>query len=148
MAQQIGQRSRLTHPTTKPRRQFLQEATAVAEVAREILTNRFGQAPWIEQVCDGVRNAVQNGIENLSRTSLSSNAHPEDGYKFRARTREELLASQKLAANSGGVRAGKPTLDPAATELNAPAWEDEDQTKIIVPGQAPPPSAKPKGWIL
>lgn len=96
-----------------------------------------------------MKNAVQNGIENLSGTSISSNAHPEDGYRYRARTKEELLQSQELAANNGNVRAGKLIVDPAKEVLNAPEWSDEDQTKIIVPGATtptPPPQAK--GWLL
>lgn len=93
-----------------------------------------------------MQNAVQNGIENLSGTSISMNAHPDDGYRFGARTKDELLQSQQLAESSGNVRAGKKVLDPAHTELKAPEWSDEDQTKIIVPSQDPPPQAK--GWLL
>lgn len=93
---------------------------------------------------------MQNGIENLSGTNVSMNAHPDDGYKFRARTKEELIASQQIAASSGSAQAGR-TADPARTELNAPEWEDEDRPKIIITDAAPPPpkgKQQPKGWIL
>lgn len=90
----------------------------------------------------GVQNAVQNGIDNLSKTSINVNAMPGDEYRFRARNREELIQSEGLAANSGGVRAGRPALDPAATELHAPALSDDDEP-------APSPkAAEPKGWLL
>jgi hypothetical protein len=96
----------------------------------------------------GVQNAVQNGIENLSGSSVNVNGQPGDEYRFRARTKEELLASQQLAAGKGSVHAGKRVLDPAVTELNAQPWEDEDQTKIVVTDRVPPPKAPPKTWIL
>lgn len=52
---------------------------------------------------DAVQNAVQNCIELLSGSSVSSNSIPiQDGggYRFRARTKEELLESERLAADS------------------------------------------------
>jgi len=97
-----------------------------------------------------VRHAVQNGIEQLSGTSITSNSHPDDGYRFEARTKEQLIESKHLAANQGGVKAGRRVLDPAKTELGAPEWSDEDQTKIIVPAtELPPLPPKAKGgWLL
>lgn len=80
-----------------------------------------------------VQNAVQNGIENLSGTSIAMNAHPDDGYRYRARTREELLASQALVANAGTVSAGREAQDPAA------AFESSSP---------PSPPPKQQGWIL
>jgi hypothetical protein len=86
-----------------------------------------------------VQNAVQNGIENLSGSSVSSNSHPQDPYRFRARTRDELLASQALV----------PGTNPA--ELPP----DDEPTGVAAPRRViaatPPPKAQPKapqGWIL
>lgn len=96
---------------------------------------------------------MQNGIENLSGTSLSSNAHPDDGYRFRARTAEELKQSAQLVAPAGGVHMPKPPVEsddgqwvPPPEDIEAAAGVRP--SKIIVPGQAPPPSGKPKTWIL
>lgn len=77
-------------------RQFLAEATAAAEATREILSKRYQNAPWVFQVVDAVKNAVQNGIELLSNTSISGNSQSGDSYRFEARTREELLSTQHL----------------------------------------------------
>jgi len=62
------------------------------------LIAKYGDAPWIFQVVDAVKHAVQNGIEQLSGTSLKANSQPGDRYRFEARTKEELLASQGQAA--------------------------------------------------
>lgn len=106
--------------------------------------------PWIEQVMDAVKNAVQNGIENLSGSSISMNAHPEDGYKFRARTKDELIQSQQLAASARDVGRQERSQDPAASKLNAPEWDE--RTGEFIPRQAPATSPKAKlqqqGWIL
>lgn len=77
-------------------RQFLAEATAAAEATREILSKRYKDAPWVFQVVDAVKNAVQNGIELLSNTSISGNSQSGDSYRFEARTRDELMATQHL----------------------------------------------------
>jgi len=143
MANPIGQRSKPARAPAKPRRQFLPEATAAADATGQILERRFGYQPWIEQVMEAVKHAVQNGVEQLSGSSITSNAHPDDGYRFRARTKEELLQSQQLAANNGNVRAGRAALDPAQAELGAPGWEDDEQ-----PSLAPAPSPKAEGWFL
>lgn len=95
-----------------------------------------------------VQNAVQNGIENLSKTSISMNAQPDDEYRFNARTKEQLVQSKDLVANQGNVKAGRKVLDPAKTELGAPEWSDEEQTKIIVPASELLPPPKAKGWLL
>lgn len=97
---------------------------------------------------------MQNGIENLSGTNVSSNSHPDDGYRFRARTKEELLASQGIVAPVGGALMPKPPVEADNGEW-VPPPEDIEQaagvrpSKIIVPGAAPqPPSGQAKGWIL
>lgn len=97
---------------------------------------------------EGVKNAVQNGIENLSGSSVSSNAHPEDGYRYRARTRDELIQSQQLAANSGVVKAGQQTRDPAVEKLGAGRWTEDG--RLILPEANVPATPPPKqeGWIL
>lgn len=71
---------------------------------------------------DAVRNAVQNGIEQLSGQAVATNSHPGDPYRFKPRNREELLASQAEAHMAG-----------AADPVEQPP--------------APPPPAK-KGWTL
>lgn len=86
--------------------------------------------PWIEQVCEGIKNAVQNGIENLSGTSIAVNAHPEDGYRFPARTADELKATSHLV--------------PATVKIDD-LPPDDDQTHVDL-AKAPPTT--PKGWIL
>lgn len=149
MAKQIGQRSGVPKPPPKRRREFLQEARAAAEATGEILTERFGQQEWIEQVVFAVLNAVQNGIENLSGTSISSNAHPEDGYKFGARTAEELKQSQQLVAPAGGALMPKPPVEANNGEWVPPPEDIEAAagSRIIIPGQPTPPP-KAKGWLL
>jgi hypothetical protein len=81
------------------------------------------------------------------------NAHPEDGYRFRARTKDELVASDQLAASHGNIRAGKKALDPAASDLGAPSWEDDGQpaSPVIVPTQGVPTlpvTRNRQDWIL
>jgi len=52
---------------------------------------------------EAIQNAVQNGIEQLSGTQVGHNAQPGDSYRFGPRTREELLESAHLAAESEGI---------------------------------------------
>lgn len=83
-----------------------------------------------------MRHAVQNGIENLSGTNVSMNAHPEDGYRFRARTAEELKQSEHLV----------PRVNPA--DLPPP---EENNAIVVQPGQRlelPKIVLPPKGWLL
>lgn len=142
MAQQIGGGKFLKRAGPRPPRQFLAEATAAAQAAGEILSRRYGQQPWIEQVCTAVQNAVQNGIENLSGTSISSNSHKDDGYRFAARRKEELIASQKLVA---------PGPQDAELPETSPEYVQAQRPRIIIPG-APPPKAQPakpaSQWLL
>jgi hypothetical protein len=106
---------------------------------------------------DGVKNAVQNGIDNLSGTSIGYNAHPDDGYRFRARTKEELMGSEHLAAANGNVRAGQRVRDPAAQQLGAPVWEEEnDFGRVAMRVERNPnfnpesdhPKVQQEGWLL
>jgi hypothetical protein len=85
-----------------------------------------------------VRNAVQNGIENLSGTNVSVNANPQDSYRFRARTAEELKATQHLVPV---VRREDLPLDDDATHTEI-ARQREWVRDIVSSPQAP------KGWIL
>lgn len=78
---------------------------------------------------EAVQNAVQNAIDQLNRPAVSSNAHPEDGYRFRARTADELKQSAHLV----------PGVNPA--ELPP---EDDDPTRIQVHQQLPPLPATPR----
>lgn len=84
-----------------------------------------------------VQNAVQNGIENLSGSSVSSNAHPEDGYRFRARTKDELLQSQGLV--------------PAVNKADLPPADEELVSGKLSVLEGLPPKANsqaPQGWLL
>lgn len=132
MAKQIGERTAGQPARAKPKRQYLREAAAAAEAAGEILTQRYGQQPWIAQVQDAVRNAVQNGIELLSGTAVSVNAHPHDGYRFPARSKEELLATQHLV--------------PGVNRADLPP--DDDEPAAPPRNVSPPAKGKPQGWIV
>jgi len=122
------------------------------------LTQRFGAQPWIDQVATAVQNAVQNGIENLSGTAVSTNAHPEDGYRFRARTKEELMQSQQLAADARDIGRKDRAQDPAMLRLQS--MPVDDNGVLIIPGAVsipvrqhvasptPPKAKQPEGWIL
>jgi hypothetical protein len=74
---------------------------------------------------------VQNGIENLSGTSISSNSHPEDGYRFRARTAEEIKATAHLVP-----------------QVRIEDLPQDEGAGIIVPPTARAEAKSPKGWIL
>jgi hypothetical protein len=108
-----------------------------------------------------VQNAVQNGIENLSGSSISANGHPQDPYRFRARTKEELLQSQGLAASARDVGRQDRPQDTAAAQLGAQEWEDDGSIMSPPPGYVPPgavavpprvvaptPPKAPQGWVL
>lgn len=132
MAQPI-QRPKITQPAARPKRQFLPEATAVGEAARQILTKRFGGVtqPWIEQVVFAVQSAVQNGIENLSGSSVATNNKPSDAYRFPARNAEELKATAHLV--------------PQVKIEDLPVVDEYSPT-IVLPQSKPQPPIK--GWIL
>lgn len=90
-----------------------------------------------------VQNAVQNGIENLSGTSISTNSHPGDGYRFQARTKDELLQSQGIVP---AVRIEDlPPDDNGRIEI-PPGVTVELPHRIVVPN--PPKAKKPEGWVL
>jgi hypothetical protein len=117
------------------------------------LTQRFGAQSWIDQVVTAVKNAVQNGIKNLSGTAVSSNSHPGDGYRFQARTKDELLQSQQLAASAREVGRKDRPMDPAAEKLQSIPVDDNGV--IIIPGAgrqhtvpSSPKAKQPEGWIL
>jgi hypothetical protein len=128
MAEQIGGRQQIARKSVKPRREFLPEATAAAEATGEILTHRFGDQPWIFQIKDAIKNAVQNGIENLSGSVVTQNGAPGGSYQYPARSREELLATQHLVADARTLGKNEESQDPAVA--------------------TPPPKADPEGWLL
>lgn len=83
----------------------------------------------------GVQNAVQNGIENLSGSSISSNSHPEDGYRYRARTAEELKQSANLV--------------PQVRKEDLPPDDPETHEALHQQQRPAPPSPKaPAGWLI
>ncbi len=134
MAQQIGGKQQLTRAPTRARRQFLPEATASAEAAGQILTDRFGPQPWIDQVKSAVLNAVQNGIEILSRPAVSVNANPNDPYRFAARSAQELKESAHLV--------------PGASAAELPPAEDEAPVPPPAKPRTTPPKARSSEWLL
>lgn len=147
MAQQAGRGQPRPRNSVRRTRKFLAEATAAAEATGDILVRRFGSQQWILQVMEAVQNAVQNGIENLSATQVGANSHPGDEYRFRARTREELIESAQLAAESRGIdpRSQFRNLqDPAKQFGNIEHDQVNQQIRstngLILPaGYAPPP---------
>jgi len=75
-----------------------------------ILVKHFGQQQWILQCMDGIRECVQNCVEQLSGTiAPPMPAQPlvpgAGGYAFNARTAAELQASRAQADHSGQVTA-------------------------------------------
>lgn len=75
----------------------------------------YGAEPWVDQVAEAVKNAVQNGYEQLRvGGGVSGNRMPGEGYGFPARTREELLASQHEVADARVINPHTEELDPAA----------------------------------
>jgi hypothetical protein len=61
-----------------------------------------------------VKNAVQNGYEQLRAAGgVSGNNLPGDNYRYPARTRDELIASQHEVADSRTIQHDEQELDPA-----------------------------------
>lgn len=139
MAEQIGGRSPVRRQTAPARKRFLAEAAATERFVRELLTSSFAGAPWIEQIAFAAGSAVQMGIENFGGSTLSHNAAPGDPYRHQARSREELLATEHLAADSRSVGAREAPREAVAPVSRAAG----PQT------QAPsPPKASGDAWTL
>lgn len=83
---------------------------------------------------DAIRNAVQIGIEQLSRPAVAMNSHPGDGYAFQARTAAELKESAHLVPKVNPALLPPPEDEPAAPPRPAPA--------------RPSPKAAGGGWLL
>lgn len=70
----------------------------------EMLIDVHGEMDWIKQITDGVKECVQNGVERFSGSQAPGAATLAIGqggnYRFPARTREEILASQQEAAQT------------------------------------------------
>lgn len=137
-------RPKLTRNTVTRGRVVLPQASAAAQAAGRILTESFGEQEWIFQVMEAVKFAVQNGIEQLSKTNLTSNGHPGDGYRFEPRSRDELIASQQLAAEDRAV----------APNLGFQELRDPAEALAEPSGKAKPPAARkksedgPQGWLM
>lgn len=69
----------------------------------QILNQRFAGEHWIFQTQEAVKEAVQRCHDQLRQGGVDRNAAPGEGYRFEARTREELIASQNEAANTSQV---------------------------------------------
>jgi len=90
---------------------------------------------------EAVQLAVHRCIVQLSGTSVNSNNHSlddGDSYRFRARTKDELIASQQEVAAAGGTnpRATFEQLVDPATEIASPI-----PPKAVSPKQA-------EGWLM
>ena len=116
---------KLYDPTTatrgrapKAHRQYLGAATEAANAVAVILVKHFGQQQWILQCMDGIRECVQNCVEQLSGTIAPTAQQPigQGGeYAFAA----ELQASRQQAAHAGQVS--------AAAEAQVAAQAQADQ---------------------
>ena len=110
-------------------RQFVQAASEAAESVREILSHYYGAEPWVDQVAEAVKNAVQNGYEQLRPGGgVQGNNMPGEQYRFDARTREELLASQHEVADSRHVPPTEEELDPAEQQPDDQPTQQRNST--------------------
>lgn len=103
---QPGQPANPGAAPARAKRQYLPEATAAANAVAVILVERYGQAQWILQCMNAIREAVQNSIEMLSGQAPQANALAlgQGGqYAFKARTAQELQQTQDQAAVNGVV---------------------------------------------
>lgn len=113
-----------------PKPRYLREATAAAEAAGEILVRSFGQQQWILQVMEAVQRAVDIGVKQLGQQpAVASNEmsiQNGTGYRFNARTREELIQSRQIAAEERGIdpRSQFSQLHDPTKELGAPSLDD------------------------
>jgi hypothetical protein len=102
---------------------------------------------------DAVQNAVQNGVEQLSKSNVNVNADPADPYRFNARTKDELNRDAALAANTGQTDPRKrfsQLKDPAVEQLGSPEWDPEVDDGPPFPkappgARAPQPAPSPNG---
>lgn len=123
-----------------------------------ILLNHHGEQEWIWQIMDAVRTAVTNGVSRFTQAgAVGMNELPigeGGGYRFPARTRDELMQTTQDAADNGQVSARSPfsRLRDPARELSGVAFQVDDdgrvgapvvqqsQRRIVVPDE--------KDWIL
>lgn len=103
--------------TNIPKQRHLPEAVAIGQAAAEILVERYGGQDWIFQAVDAVTLAAQRCIEQLGQSTVTGNetAIEQGGqYRFPARTREELMQTQGIAADARTV--GKVAKDPTENQ--------------------------------
>lgn len=114
-----------------------------------VLLSHHGEQEWIFQIMDAVRAAVTNGVRRFTSAQLPAmNETPDGHYRFAARTREEILASQRDAAASGEVNPRSPfahLMDPAK-QLGGVEFEVDDDGRFGNVVEAPQP--KPKKIIV
>lgn len=100
-----------------------------------ILVERYGQAQWILQCMDAIREAVQNSIEMLSGQAPQANALAlgQGGqYAFKARTAAELQQTQDQAAVNGVVSPASARQQVAAQQADqAMAAGDVDMFQVL-----------------
>ena len=91
-----------------------------------ILSERFAGQPWLHQTQSAVKEVVQKCYEQLGGTVVESNSQPGGSYKFAARSKDELLASQHEVADSAVVNPTAPiekVRDPATEPDNGQRTE-------------------------
>ena len=126
MAQIIGRGAgtpKQRRPVEERRQRHLPESEAAADAVGRILLSHHGEQEWIFQIMEAVRAAVTNGVSRFTSAQLpATNETPDGHYRFPARTREEILSSQREAASAGEVnpRSAPAHLMDPAEDLGAP----------------------------
>lgn len=124
-----------------------------------ILLNHHGEQEWIFQIMEAVRAAVTNGVSRFTSAGVvATNEMPlavGGSYRFAARSREEILASQREVASAGDVNPRSPfaRLQDPAQNLDNVTFQVDDEGNVgeAVPVRAQPrPPSKPvdEGWVL
>ena len=117
MAEIVKQRGRRTDIA---KQRYLPQATTIANEARERLIELCGDQSWIPQVAEAICAAVHNGISMFSSgtPSNSMSLADGDGYRFHARSKDELIRDSHLVAGAGTTDADadfEQLEDPATT---------------------------------
>lgn len=149
-------------PTARAKQQFLPVAREAANAVAVILARDYGNHPWILQCMDGIQQCVQNSIQMLSGAPVSGNnvSLSQGGqYTHKARTAEELKASQEQAAVGGSTSAATvqqqqqmAQADAALNAGNVDMFEVlQRQAGVADPASQQPEATNAKGsneWIL
>lgn len=102
--------------------------TEAAQAVTDILLEHHGHQPWIAQLADMVKQALQNGIDQIGHDGPVRNAQPFiDGqpraYAMEARTAAELLSQPAPAPDRlDSLRHEVDTPVPAEPESEDGEW--------------------------